>query len=183
MDPIVLERFPERQAVLLSSEREVDTVTASGTATYDNPDVGTGKTITATDITLDGTDANCYTLSNETATTIGSITRQPQVVIPDAPTLASRTTSSITLNTMEPETTTQTPVEYGISKDNGATWTWQATWYHRRLQPVTTTRQVAQKIVRKFCRSKDDKNRKTHPEKPEKGKTGCVLDAGGDENG
>ena len=96
-------------------------MTASGTATYDNPDVGTGKTITATDITLDGTDANCYTLSNETATTIGSITRQPQVVIPDAPTLASRTTSSITLNTMEPETTTQTPVEYGISKDNGAT--------------------------------------------------------------
>ena len=31
--------------------------------------------------------------------------------------------------------------------------------------------------------SKEDKNSETHPEKPEKGKTGCVLGAGGDGNG
>ena len=44
-------------------------------------------------------------------------------------------------------------------------------------------RQDAQKPVRKFCRSKEDKNGETHPENPEKGETGCVLGAGGDGNG
>ena len=44
-------------------------------------------------------------------------------------------------------------------------------------------RQDAQKPVRKFCAHKTAKNAKTHPEKPEKGETGCVLGAGGDENG
>ena len=42
-------------------------------------------------------------------------------------------------------------------------------------------RQDAQKQSRKFCRSKEGKNSETHPEKPEKGETGCVLGAG--ENG
>ena len=46
-----------------------------------------------------------------------------------------------------------------------------------------TYRQSEQKQSRKFCRSKEDKNGKTHPEKPEKGETGCVLGAGGDGNG
>ena len=55
------------------------------------------------------------------------------------------------------------------------------TWHHRWLQPVTTIRQDAQKQSRKFCRSKEGKNSETHPEKPEKGETGCVLGAG--ENG
>ena len=44
-------------------------------------------------------------------------------------------------------------------------------------------RQSEQKMSRKFCTSKRAENGKTHPEKPEKGKTGCVLGAGGDENG
>ena len=44
-------------------------------------------------------------------------------------------------------------------------------------------RQDAQKQSRKFCRSKEGKNSETHPEKPEKGETGCVLGAGGDEDG
>ena len=35
-----------------------------------------------------------------------------------------------------------------------------------------------QKPTRKFCRSKEDKMSETHPEKPEKGETGCVLGAG-----
>ena len=39
-------------------------------------------------------------------------------------------------------------------------------------------RQDAQKPVRKFCRSKEGKNSETHPEKPEKGETGCVPGAG-----
>ena len=39
-------------------------------------------------------------------------------------------------------------------------------------------RQDAQKTARKFCRSKEDKNSETHPEKPEKGETGCVPGAG-----
>ena len=46
-----------------------------------------------------------------------------------------------------------------------------------------TYRQSEQKQSRKFCRSKEDKNGKTHPEKPEKGETGCVLGAGEDGGG
>ena len=44
-------------------------------------------------------------------------------------------------------------------------------------------RQDAQKSRRKFCAPKTAKKRKTHPEKPEKGETGCVFGAGGDGNG
>ena len=44
-------------------------------------------------------------------------------------------------------------------------------------------RQDAQKQSWKFCRSKEDKNSETHPKSSEKGETGCVLGAGGDENG
>ena len=54
-----------------------------------------------------------------------------------------------------------------------------STWHHRRLQPVTTMRQDAQKQRRKLCRSKENKKSATHPEKPEKGETGCVLFLGG----
>ena len=39
-------------------------------------------------------------------------------------------------------------------------------------------RQDAQKSRQKFCAPKTAKKRKTHPEKPEKGETGCVLGAG-----
>ena len=44
-------------------------------------------------------------------------------------------------------------------------------------------RQDAQKPARKFCTRKTAKKRKTHPIQPEKGETGCVLGARGDENG
>ena len=43
--------------------------------------------------------------------------------------------------------------------------------------------QDAQKQSRKFCRSKEGKNSETHPEKPEKGETGCVLGAGESSSG
>ena len=58
-----------------------------------------------------------------------------------------------------------------------------STWYRRWLQLVTPMRQNAQKRSRKFCRSKEDKNGETHPKSSKKGETGCVLGAGGDENG
>ena len=44
-------------------------------------------------------------------------------------------------------------------------------------------RQSEQKRCGKFCSHKTAKKRKTHPIQPEKGETGCVLGAGGDENG
>ena len=43
---------------------------------------------------------------------------------------------------------------------------------------MTAMRQDAQKQSQKFCRSKEGKNSETHPEKPEKGETGCVPGAG-----
>ena len=43
---------------------------------------------------------------------------------------------------------------------------------------MTPVRQNAQKQSQKFCRSKEGKNSETHPEKPEKGETGCVPGAG-----
>ena len=43
---------------------------------------------------------------------------------------------------------------------------------------MNAMRQDAQKQSRKFCRSKEGKNSETHPEKPEKGETGCVSGAG-----
>ena len=53
-----------------------------------------------------------------------------------------------------------------------------------RMASICETYQHSeQKWSQKFCRSKEDKNSETHPEKPEKGETGCVLGAGGDGNG
>ena len=46
-----------------------------------------------------------------------------------------------------------------------------------------TYRHSEQKPARKFCGSKKGKNSETHPEKPEKGETGCVLGAGGGSSG
>ena len=43
-------------------------------------------------------------------------------------------------------------------------------------------RQDAQKSAPKFCGSKKNKNSETHPGKPKKGETWCVLGAG-EENG
>ncbi|WP_347292031.1 YDG domain-containing protein, partial [Kluyvera georgiana] len=47
---------------------------SSESISYDDAKAGTGKTITASNITLNGSDAENYTLSNDTATATGSIT-------------------------------------------------------------------------------------------------------------
>jgi len=51
-----------------------DTVTAGGTKTFDTKDVGTGKTISVSQISLGGADAGNYALDNVTTTTNGNIT-------------------------------------------------------------------------------------------------------------
>ncbi len=56
-----------------------DQFTVSGTATFADKNVGTGKTVTATSITLTGTDANNYTPSS-TATTTATITTKSLTV-------------------------------------------------------------------------------------------------------
>ncbi len=50
-----------------------------GTATFDNKNVGTGKTVTATGLSLSGTDAGNYTV-NTTATTTADITKRTLTV-------------------------------------------------------------------------------------------------------
>ncbi len=51
-----------------------DTITYSQTSTFADKNVGTGKTVNITGISLGGTDAGNYTLSNTTATTTANIT-------------------------------------------------------------------------------------------------------------
>jgi hypothetical protein len=54
-----------------------DVVTCSvGSASFDDKNVGTGKTVTASGITLDGADAGNYALSAATATTTNDITQR-----------------------------------------------------------------------------------------------------------
>ncbi len=52
----------------------LDAVTVSGTAAYDNANIGTGKTVTANTFVLAGADAANYTISTTSATTTGAIT-------------------------------------------------------------------------------------------------------------
>ena len=61
-----------------------DAVTVSGTATYDNADAGTGKTITVNSFVLAGTAKNNYTLTTTSATTTGSISAILITVTADA---------------------------------------------------------------------------------------------------
>ncbi|MES2653155.1 MAG: YDG domain-containing protein [Bacteroidota bacterium] len=52
----------------------LDAVTVSGTAAYDNVNIGTGKIISVNTFVLAGADAGNYTLSTTSATTTGAIT-------------------------------------------------------------------------------------------------------------
>ena len=51
-----------------------DVVACAGTATFDTASVGTGKTVTASGLTLTGAAAGNYVLSSTTATTTAAIT-------------------------------------------------------------------------------------------------------------
>ena len=51
-----------------------DVVACAGTATFDTATVGTGKTVTASGLTLTGAAAGNYVLSSTTATTTAAIT-------------------------------------------------------------------------------------------------------------
>ena len=51
-----------------------DVVACAGTATFDTASVGTGKTVTASGLTLTGAAAANYVLSSTTATTTAAIT-------------------------------------------------------------------------------------------------------------
>jgi hypothetical protein len=57
-----------------------DTVTAAGTATFDTKDVGVGKTVNVTGITLSGADAGNYALSTTATSTTANITAVPLTV-------------------------------------------------------------------------------------------------------
>lgn len=56
-----------------------------GSASFADANVGTGKTVTVTGITISGTDAGNYTLQNTTATTTANITPAPTTVGVSAP--------------------------------------------------------------------------------------------------
>ena len=62
---------PNGLTLALTGVLEGDKVTATGTVAYNTSDVGTGKTITASDIKLTGDDAAYYTLMYQTATNNG----------------------------------------------------------------------------------------------------------------
>ncbi|MCD7822064.1 MAG: YDG domain-containing protein, partial [Clostridiales bacterium] len=61
-------------SITLADVVDGDTVTASATYAYNDKNVGTDKTITASGITLSGADKDNYTLSSDSATITGSIT-------------------------------------------------------------------------------------------------------------
>jgi trimeric autotransporter adhesin len=64
-----------------------DAVSCSpGAATFDTPNVGIGKTVTVTGLTLIGAAAGNYTLASTTATTLASITAAVDTTPPTAPT-------------------------------------------------------------------------------------------------
>ena len=77
-----------------------DVVTCSaGAATFDTPRVGTGKTVTATGITLSGTNASDYALASTSATTTANITAVPVTASVTAANKAYNRTPAATITT------------------------------------------------------------------------------------
>jgi hypothetical protein len=105
----------------LTNKFSNDTVNVSATGTYASANVGTNITITV-EYAISGTDAGNYIKPVNYPTT-GSITKATGITV-SAPTVASRTTTSITVNPV-----TLTPdygqgAEYAISETSSAT-SWQ----------------------------------------------------------
>ena len=74
-----------------------DVFTVSGTATFADKNVGTGKTVTASGITLSGADSANYT-PNTTATTTANITQRPLLVSAVAENKAYDATTAASVN-------------------------------------------------------------------------------------
>ncbi|MEG1847225.1 MAG: YDG domain-containing protein [Lachnospiraceae bacterium] len=102
-----------------------DTVTASGTATFEDAHVGTGKTVNITNITLSGADKANYKLNSTTATTQATI-RKATVTPTIAPIAAQdyngsqiKPTPTVTIAGTTPFTATDYTVTYGSNVDAG----------------------------------------------------------------
>lgn len=122
-----------------------DTVNLNASAVFEDANVGTGKTVTLTGSTLTGDDAVNYVLDFTGApVTTADITRATGLQAPAAPTLQSKTSTSVTL----------TPnAEQEFSKDNGTTW--QTSNVFTGLKPSTEYSFIA--------RFKDDENHEASP--------------------
>lgn len=123
---------------------EGDEVTATAEFAYDNSDVGENKTITASNITLGGNDAEWYQLSADTATIAGTIVKGDKEA-PSAPTAAEGgiTWNSVTLAAIA-------DAEYSIDGTN-----WQDSPVFSGLSPNTE--------YTFYARLKEDANYKPSP--------------------
>ncbi|AOM80468.1 hypothetical protein BFS30_26885 [Pedobacter steynii] len=79
-----------------------DIVVVSGDATYDNPDAGTGKTVTANNFVLLGAQKDNYSLTTPTATTTGNIVQKSLTLALNATPLISKVYDDNTLATLVP---------------------------------------------------------------------------------
>jgi hypothetical protein len=122
-----------------------DTVNLNASAAFDNANTGTGKTVTLTGSTLTGADAVNYTLDFTGAPiTTADITKATGLQAPAAPTLQSKTSTSVAL----------TPnAEQEFSKDSGTTW--QTSNVFTGLTPSTEYSFIT--------RIKDDANHEASP--------------------
>ena len=74
---------PEGLSIMLNGAITGDDVTATAACSFDDANVGSGKTITATGITLAGADVGNYTLSSDTASVTGTITPRTVTITAD----------------------------------------------------------------------------------------------------
>ncbi len=135
----------DTSALMLNGIIGSDIVSLNASAAFDDANVGTGKTVTLAGSTLTGADAANYILDFTGApTTTAEITKVTGLQKPAAPTLQSKTSTSVTL----------TPnAEQEFSKDNGTTW--QTSNVFTGLTPSTEYSFIT--------RTKDDANHEASP--------------------
>jgi hypothetical protein len=92
-----------------------DTVTVTGTAKFADANVGAGKTVTVSGLTLDGTDKANYKLSSTTVTAAGDITGEAVTVSPKATATITGTSPKLS------DLLTATPAGVDLDKIAGAT--------------------------------------------------------------